>query len=380
MKNFYSPEGYFSCDSEVKVFSRLVSSSDMAKSTYFTIAITVAGLALIAYFLLDDNLILNLTGQDEKPVKSREEKIVQSKSASSQDESQQEKSQSTSTVDENTQSNEPIEDGTSQGEAHSAETTPKKPAPGKIIKLGEHGAPVLDDFVEELDYVLNGKDFYRHFIRKRTPVVLRGGAKTWPAYLHWSNETYLKMKYGDEQLDVEFTKKYEKMPPVKKTISLTEFLEIYKREEVYLDSPIPQSAMTQDIVVPPCLQCKELLSGIGSVHLLYSSGGTSSSLHQDGYENLLTVFSGRKEVLLAHYNNSKYLVRNLSEQNDRSYTGLAALDPEAVDLLAFPQLANMTFYKVGYSTYNTETGGGLDIATRLLPSHQGYQGYQCSIM
>lgn len=320
----------------------------MAKSAYFAVAITVAGLALIAYFLLHDNLIQNLTGEDEKPMKNSADKVERSEASSLRDESPRDKSgsQSLSTEDENLPSNQPVEDGTSQTEGQSGETRPKK-AQGNLKKLGEHGAPVIDDFVEELDYVLSGKDFYQHFMRKRTPVLFRGGATKWPAYLHWSNETYLKTKYGNEQLDVEFTKKYENMPPVKKTMSLMEFLEMYKREEVYLDSPIPHTSMTQDIVTPPCLQCQELLSGISSVHLLYSSGGTSSSLHQDGYENLLTVFSGRKEVLLAHYNNSKYLVRNLSEQKDRTYTGLAALDPEAVDLIAFPQLVNITFYKVG---------------------------------
>ena len=43
--------------------------------------------------------------------------------------------------------------------------------------------------------------------------------------------------------------------------------------------------------------CSLQLSGI---NLLYSSGNTSSVLHQDSLENILTIISGRKTVLAIH--------------------------------------------------------------------------------
>jgi lysine-specific demethylase 8 len=317
----------------------------MGKFGYFIVAIFVGGLALAVYFIEIEHLFGKVV-KYQQPLKT-EDKMLHSKSVSPEDDRQEPQDEPKTNTKQSTkpiQTQQQSSDGQPADKGHPADKSSQPPPPGHLKKLGEHGAPVIEGFVEELDYVLYGKDFYDHFIRKRTPVVLRGAAKEWPAFLHWSNETYLKAKYGKEQHDIEFTKNYENIPPIKKTMSLKEFLEIYKKEEVYLDSPIPHSSMTQDIIVPTCLQCKEILSSIQSIHLLYSNGGTSSSFHQDGYENLLTVFSGRKEVLLAHYNNSKYLYSK--NQKHQTYVGLASLKPEAVDLLAFPHLANMTFYKV----------------------------------
>ena len=59
------------------------------------------------------------------------------------------------------------------------------------------------------------------------------------------------------------------------------------------------SAMTQDIPVPSILQCPQLYASLNEANLLWSSGNTSSYLHQDGYANLLTVFEGATP--LTHY-------------------------------------------------------------------------------
>lgn len=229
-----------------------------------------------------------------------------------------------------------------------AEEKLSSPPPGHLKKLGEHGSPLIIGHFEELDYELNGKDFYAHFLKKRKPVVLRGAVKKWPAFHTWANTTYLKEKYGNELFRVEFTKKFENAPPIQKVMPMKEFLDIYESKEVYLDSPFPQSRMKEDIILPSCLQCKELMSGIKSIHLLFSSGGTSSNFHFDGYENLLSVISGTKEVLLAHYNNIRYFGKN-----GEFFAGVVSpINPEAVDLIRFPHLTNVTFYKVLTSEVN----------------------------
>lgn len=212
---------------------------------------------------------------------------------------------------------------------------------GHLKKLGEQSATVLGE-IEDIDYVLSGRDFYTHFIRKSRPLVMRGAATDWSAVKHWANETYMRERYGHVVFDVEFTKHYERIHPIKKTMNLSEYLDIYKTKQVYLDCPFPQSDLTSDIMVPYCLQCDELMSTIASIHLLYSSGNTSSSLHHDGYQNLLTVISGTKEVLVASSDNAEHLYAN----NYTTVPGLSPVNPESVNLKKFPNVSRVSFHKV----------------------------------
>lgn len=216
---------------------------------------------------------------------------------------------------------------------------------GHMKQLGQHGSVIMEGDIEELNFVPNGKDFYEQFLRKRRPLVMRGAMKNWPAVKHWANESYLQEKYGDVIFDVQLTKKYEGEFPVKKTMNLNEFLDIYKTRQVYLDCPFPHSHMIQDIFVPYCLQCEETMKTIESTHLLFSSGNTSSSCHMDGYENLLSLIAGTKEILVA---DPKY-VEYFYPRNHTTVNIESPIDPEAVDLKKFPKLAEVPFHKVGYS-------------------------------
>ena len=213
---------------------------------------------------------------------------------------------------------------------------------GHLKKLGELGTNVVIGEIEDIDYVPNGRDFYTHFLRKQRPLVMRRAASDWSAVKHWANETYMREKYGHVIFDVEFTKHYERIHPIKKTMNLSEYLDIYKSKQVYLDCPFPQTDLTSDIMVPYCLQCEEVMPTIASIHLLYSSGNTSSSLHQDGYQNLLTLISGTKEVLIANSNSAQHLYAN----NYTTVPGLSPVNPESVDRKTFPDVSKVTFHKV----------------------------------
>ena len=62
----------------------------------------------------------------------------------------------------------------------------------------------------------------------------------------------------------------------------------------------------------------------------------------DGYENLLSVIAGKKEVLVADPKFVEYFYpRNHTTVNIES-----PIDPEAVDLKKFPKLAEIPFHKV----------------------------------
>lgn len=218
---------------------------------------------------------------------------------------------------------------------------------GHLMKLGEQSS-VIHGEIEDINYVLNGRDFYTHFLRKGRPLVMRGAAVDWSAVKNWANETYMREKYGHVIFDVEFTKHYERIHPIKKTMNLSEYLDIYKSKQVYLDCPFPQTDLTSDIMVPYCLQCDEVMSTITSIHLLYSSGNTSSSLHNDGYQNLLTLISGTKEVLVASSDNGDHLYAN----NYTTVPGLSPINPESVDLKKFPNVSKVSFHKVRGETYD----------------------------
>lgn len=62
----------------------------------------------------------------------------------------------------------------------------------------------------------------------------------------------------------------------------------------------------------------------------------------DGYENLLSLIAGTKEILVA---SPKY-VEYFYPRNHTTVNIESPIDPEAVDLKKFPKLAEIPFYKV----------------------------------
>ena len=243
--------------------------------------------------------------------------------------------------------------GSCNGEETPANTTITAESRTKFWKqLGDHATP-LKDGILELDYSIGGADFYASFIKKRTPLIFRGITKSWNAVKHWHDEEYLKEKYGHVLMDVEMGKVYNNELYPRKTMNMTEFLGIYKEKTIYLDSPFPQSEMMNDLEVPFFMQCPELSKNFTSAHLLFSSGNTSSCFHQDSYENLLTMISGNKDVVLVNYT---YMEEVYADHID-TFPGLSPISPESVDLDKWPRFKDVPFHKV---IYNFSLLKGLD--------------------
>lgn len=226
--------------------------------------------------------------------------------------------------------------------ADTREDSDKLPLRGHMKKLGEQ-SDIVENELTVLDYMIGGQDFYEHFIRKRTPVVFKSIAKDWNAVKHWKNESYLLEKYADVLIDVEMGKVYETSQHPRVTMTMREFLSKYRdANKMYLDSPFPQSNMTADMEVPLMMQCDKLYTRFTSAHILFSNGGTSCPLHYDGYENFLTMMSGYKVVLIAHY---KY-ANDLYIDSYHDFPGLSPVNPERVDLVKYPRVADVLFHKV----------------------------------
>lgn len=314
----------------------------MAK-VFFASAIVVGGIA-VALFLLYNVRELDDISSQKTDKESENNPVIDPPQVRPQDRQGSPESTKAKDVKGTTKDEKVRDKETSKYDSKTDKKDNEKPEipKGHLKYLGEHGSPIITGEIEEVDFVPNGKDFYTHFARKRMPLIMRGAISHWPAVKHWANETYLRENYGDVIFDVMLTKKYETILPIKKTMTLSEYLDIYKKENVYLDCPFPQSKMTRDILVPYCLQCDEFGDIISSTHLLFSNGNTSSSLHYDGYENLLSVISGTKEILVANYSYSEYFYNH-------EFTTInieAPIDPEAVDLVKYPKLADVTFHKV----------------------------------
>ncbi|XP_031554411.1 uncharacterized protein LOC116291382 [Actinia tenebrosa] len=214
-------------------------------------------------------------------------------------------------------------------------------------KLKDHVKPFgahrpAEDGLKILKYSPSGSDFYHRFVHGRRPVVVRGAANHWPAMSRWNNESYLRENYGSSPFYVEFRKKFKNEQPIRKPMKLQDFLNIYKNQEVYLDSLFPPTKMFHDLVLPYFLGCSELASKINSLNLLMSSGDTTSAFHQDGYENVITVLSGTKTFILI---DSKYAEKLYAEEHFL-FPGILAFDPEAIDFKSFPKLVEVPYYKV----------------------------------
>ena len=205
---------------------------------------------------------------------------------------------------------------------------------GHMKPIGEHRMPDLD--IDELPYMLSSRDFYKHYVRRRRPVVFRGAAHHFPAFHLWRNESYLRENYGSDYFRVEPFRLYSNMSyPLHMTMTLNEFLDRYRDEAIYLDSPCPNRKLNEDVVFLDCLLCEEMIQGVSSVTLLISSGNTSSSLHHDGYENLLTIMSGSKSIMLFNTSQSRFMYGD----EFLTHPAVSPIEPMAVDMDRYPLFA-----------------------------------------
>ena len=211
--------------------------------------------------------------------------------------------------------------------------------PGYGIKLGDHGA--RSSPIESLLFPPNGQFFYTKYARQSQPVLFKGAASHWPAVKKWPNITYLKEEHGKDVFTVEFRKNFQASFPMRKNLKLQMFFEQYKRKNIYLDSLFGKdSRMIDEVYFPlPLISISHRVS-VDNLNLLVSSGNTSSAFHQDGYENLLTVVSGYKDVIL--YDN-RY-TRDFDADRYSIAAGVLDMDPENLTTADLKKLAEIPYY------------------------------------
>eukprot|EP00116_Pleurobrachia_bachei_P004672 sb/3464934/ len=172
------------------------------------------------------------------------------------------------------------------------------------------------------------------------PVIFKGAAKKFPAYLKWT-DTYLQSlpQSKDYSIFLEEGKK-ENRGDGSRRESFYNFLNIYKSLDVYCVNEIPPF-MRGDVPVPRSIACPFLLDSLMIDNVMwFSSGGTKSVWHNDGFENINCLFRGEKTFILA----------DRAETTDRAHIDIrdgsySTVDVENVDLKNYPGLGEIQFYR-----------------------------------
>jgi len=196
--------------------------------------------------------------------------------------------------------------------------------------------------IEELKYMPSWGEFFEKYVKKNRPVIIKDmfheGA---PAMEKW-DDTYLRKKFGDMNIDVEFEKTEVRGGPTERT-TLKKFIRSYMRshyfqkDKLYAVVPFDHNdAMLDDMRLPDPLMCEEV--ALQSFTLWMSSGGTSSVLHQDDAENFLIMLDGTKEFILADQNQAHDIYAK-----EALFPGTSSVSQDKVDFEMFPRFADVKF-------------------------------------
>lgn len=142
--------------------------------------------------------------------------------------------------------------------------------------------------------------FFKQYVQTNTPVLLKGGCKHMPATHKWTDE-YLKEQSGHTPVRVEKsgTGNYGHAA-VQWSMGeepLANFIDDYVQEESskYLSTLLP-SALAEDVYIPSVYPGSDAM--IAEVLLWHGKGESNSLIHNDQFDNLYMIMSGRKHLTL----------------------------------------------------------------------------------
>jgi len=227
-------------------------------------------------------------------------------------------------------------------------TTANIRIPGHLKPLGSHAAPegevsVVDGFPDPLT-------FFDEYIVPKRPVLFRGGAKEITGFERWTDE-YMSKHYGEALVEVEEGKKEDRdLSMWSETFG--DFLRKYQgkdkrdkfRGNFYSVSAVP-SGMRKEYNLPKAVNCpafyKNSHGGFRQINHWFSSGGTSSVLHKDSFENLNCLFDGSKDMVFIE---PGYTERDL-HWDSRDNHGHSWINCDKVDLVKYPNIRKIGWWK-----------------------------------
>lgn len=205
--------------------------------------------------------------------------------------------------------------------------------------FGSQGPFIEIDSVESL----STKRFFDEYVTPKRPVVIKGAVRESDAFRLWTDEYLAKRAepHNDAKLVIETVKKESREQDIDE-LSLGEFLKVYKERSVYMVNEVPLY-LRDEVVLPQPLQCQQAKQVLQETMMWFSSGGTKSVVHTDDYENILCVYDGVKELVLADSNKFPDVIETIIDKPERSYS---ALDVDQVDYSKYPGIEKLEYAKL----------------------------------
>ena len=219
---------------------------------------------------------------------------------------------------------------------------------GHLEPLGNH-RPGPEDTIDEYNgsLSLSAETFYKEYVLKRRPVIIRNAAVDMPAFSKWTDE-YLNSTFGHLELRLE--EKVEgasndRLPAGKFGIgrdTLQNFLSGYLEADAngYIVGELPEP-MFEDVDVLPCMACSSIYNKIQEVNFWMTSRGAASAIHRDAFDAINCLLSGKKEwyFMESHYNDEVYVIHRAKYE----LGGLSLVQPDSVDLERYPKFAEVKY-------------------------------------
>uniref|UniRef100_A0A7S3II51 JmjC domain-containing protein n=1 Tax=Strombidium inclinatum TaxID=197538 RepID=A0A7S3II51_9SPIT len=172
--------------------------------------------------------------------------------------------------------------------------------------------PFHDNDISICDYrTLTEKEFFNEYVRKGRLCLFKDYAKIQTAYSKWRNESYMREVAGDEiiyaekQLDNRFA--YFTDGAKRVYMSFGDFLDAFKEENrtfhYYYSFSEPPGKLNEDIVLPPIMKNLFQIDKVTYWH----GYGTLTRPHTDAMENMMCIYEGYKNFIVADPADRKWI-------------------------------------------------------------------------
>lgn len=194
---------------------------------------------------------------------------------------------------------------------------------------------------------LTPRNFFKYWLKKQRPVVMKNAVKDWPARKKWcgkNGDEYLKgfCKGWDATIEMNKNVQRNDRGPFFDDWDFCDFLNRYKTPQwnnsLYVVTTLGQKPreLREDNLLPVAMSCPELAEETTHVGMWMSAGGTSSSLHFDTSENIFVQLDGDKTMLVGDplYSREAYL-------DHHNKFGLSPVHTEHVDIERYPRMMDL---------------------------------------
>ncbi len=206
--------------------------------------------------------------------------------------------------------------------------------------------------VDKVEATITPAEFFSKYVRESTPVVIRGGALSFPATSLWTDE-YLSAAKGATDVDAyvepglkEDRVAFASRAPISST--LAKYITDYTApgfDAAYASDVIP--SLKKDLSVPVPLQCPALSYSFVRAVLRLDNGNVRSALHLEQSDEVLCVLDGTRRVVLLNPLTSDEYVS--ADAVDAAQGEFVAIDVDAVDAAEHPGLSKVAFHEAKLS-------------------------------